>query len=182
MNAAATVVFGVALTLAPSSDEPAGGDAPRGETSAGNDPRGSSSTGEAAPAAPAAPAEPLGGGYWGPLGKPPPAPPDGAWQRTTGTIILPLGLLRVGAGVLSIYASQSPRCEAWLDGDPTTCRGLRSYGYWGIAFGGLMAVTGATLLGLGVVQGRRYETWRQQWALGGSLSPEGVHLRLALRF
>ena len=125
---------------------------------------------------------PLGGGYWGPLGKAPPAPPDGAWQRTTGLVILPLGILRAGAGALSVYASQPPRCEAWLDGNDTTCTGLRRYGYWGLAFGAAMAVAGASFLVLGVVKGRRYAEWETKWSLGGSAAPGAVRLRLRVAF
>jgi hypothetical protein len=96
--------------------------------------------------------------------------------------MLPLGILRAGAGALSIYASKTPRCEAWLDGNETTCNGLRAYGYWGLAFGAAMAITGATFLALGVARGRRYAEWKRQWAVRVLVLPGAANLRIRWLF
>lgn len=130
----------------------------------------------------APPTEPLGGGYWGPLGKAPPAPQDGAWQRTSGSVILPLGILRAGAGALSVYASRSPRCESWLDGNESTCNGLRVYGYWGLGFGVAMAAAGAAFLAIGVAKGRRYAEWERQWSFRASVVPGASNVGFRVRF
>ena len=135
-----------------------------------------------APPREATPAPPLGGGYWGPLGKAPPAPEDGAWQRTSGSVILPLGILRAGAGALSVYASQTPRCESWLDGNETTCNGLRVYGYWGLGFGVAMAAAGAAFLAIGVAKGRRYAEWQRQWSFRASVRPGASDVGFRIRF
>ena len=112
-------------------------------------------------------AEPLGGGYWGPLGKPPPSPKDGQWLRISGASLFPIGVIRAGAGGLSIYASEPVRCAEWLDGDASTCAGLRTYGWWGVGFGSLLAISGAVLLAIGLKQGRDHARWQQQWGRRG---------------
>jgi hypothetical protein len=43
--------------------------------------------------------------------------------------------------------------------------GLRIYGIVGIAFGGLMAATGATMLGWGLIQRKKHREWMRERGL-----------------
>ena len=130
----------------------------------------------AAPVGTVATPEPLGGGYWGPLGRPPPAPDDGRWLTWTGAVMLPLGVLRVGMGGVFLYGAAPSRCGDWFGDDfanePGRCGSLATYGYWGIAFGAVMAVTGAVLLGVGAHRARAYRRWKVQWGWRG-MAPHG---------
>ena len=171
-------------TMTPASAPPAGSSAPgiTGEAAREMETRdgpAAQSPGETLPAIPpgiTATQEPLGGGYWGPLGRPPPAPDDGRWLTWTGAVMLPLGILRVGMGAVFLYGAAPSRCGAWFGEDfanePGRCGSLATYGYWGIAFGAVMAVTGAVLLGVGAHRARAYRRWKVQWGWRG-MAPHG---------
>jgi hypothetical protein len=65
-----------------------------------------------------------------------------------------------------------------------TCAGLRIYGIVGIAFGGLMAATGATFLGWGLIERQRHRKWMRErgFAVGPLLGPGHGGLSLGFRF
>lgn len=175
--AARATMTAASASATPSSEPEITGEAPS-PTDPGDAPRGESAS-EVPPAAPVgtvATPEPLGGGYWGPLGRPPPAPDDGRWLTWTGAVMLPLGVLRVGMGGVFLYGAAPSRCGDWFGDDfanePGRCGSLATYGYWGIAFGAVMAVTGAVLLGVGAHRARAYRRWKVQWGWRG-MAPHG---------
>lgn len=98
-------------------------------------------------------------------------PDDGREKVITGSILFPLGLLRLGMGA-TMYVISSPDYCKRVYGPMTsesTCNGLQTFGIVGIAMGGLMAVTGAVFLGWGLKQRARHERWQKGHSL--SLAP-----------
>lgn len=90
-------------------------------------------------------------------------PPDGHEKVITGSILFPLGLLRLGMGA-TMYVISSPDYCRRVYGpttSETTCNGLQTFGIVGIAMGGLMAVTGAVFLGWGLKQRAQHRMWQQ---------------------
>lgn len=132
---------------------------------------------------PEGPAQPPGG-YWGLNEKRDPEPKDGRTNQTVGAILLPLGLLRTGAGAINVYTASGDRCARIFGLDPEGCSSLRAYGWWGVGFGGLMAITGAVFLGIGFKQKAEHDRWRRRYGISvvPALSPEGAGARLTLRF
>lgn len=113
-------------------------------------------------------------------------PVDGEEKVLTGTILLPLGLLRAGMGGV-MYVIASPNYCTRVYGPKTsdsTCDGLQIYGLVGIGMGSLMAVTGAVFLGLGLSQRARYRRWKQERGLAvAPMFGRGVHgVTLGFRF
>jgi hypothetical protein len=86
-------------------------------------------------------------------------PLDGEDELTIGSVLLSLGLVRAGAGVISVWmASRPDQCPL---SDPGACSGLRNYGWVGVAEGGLMFATGITYLAIGAVRRQRYRRWER---------------------
>ncbi len=112
-------------------------------------------------------------------------PPDGDKQVTLGSVLFALGLIQAGGGVSS-YITATPRFCRGVYGDVSdqTCSGLRIYGIVGIAFGGLMAVTGATFLGWGLIRRQKHRTWMRERGLRvGPMFAPGQHgVSLGFRF
>lgn len=101
------------------------------------------------------PAEPAPGGYWRFGEQSVPEPPDGQDALTIGAVIFSLGLIRAGAGGVSVYLATRP--DVCKDG----CRSMNVYGLAGVGFGGLMAVTGAVMLIIGAAQQARHRRWER---------------------
>jgi hypothetical protein len=98
-------------------------------------------------------------------------PADGHEKVLTGSILLPLGVLRLGMGA-TMYVISSPDYCKRVYGPMTsesTCNGLQTFGIVGIAMGGLMAITGAVFLGWGLKQRMQHRRWQQGHGL--ALSP-----------
>lgn len=113
-------------------------------------------------------------------------PPDGDKQVTLGSVLFALGLIQAGGGVSS-YLTATPRfCRNVYGSDVSeqTCAGLRIYGIVGIAFGGLMSVTGATFLGWGLIQRQKHRKWMRERGLsfGPMLGPGQHGVSLGFRF
>jgi hypothetical protein len=113
-------------------------------------------------------------------------PPDGDKKVTLGSVLFALGLIQTGGGVSS-YLTATPRyCSSVYGANVTdsTCSGLRIYGIVGIAFGGLMTVTGATFLGWGLIERQRHRKWMRErgFSLGPMLGPGQHGLTLGFRF
>ncbi len=113
-------------------------------------------------------------------------PPDGDKQVTLGSVLFALGLIQAGGGVSS-YLTATPRfCSNVYGRDVSeqTCAGLRIYGIVGIAFGGLMSVTGATFLGWGLIQRQKHRKWMRERGLsfGPMLGPGQHGVSLGFRF
>lgn len=121
---------------------------------------------------PEGPAQPPGG-YWDLGEKREPEPKDGQTNLTVGAILLPLGLLRSGAGAVNVYTTTGDRCARIYGFDPEDCSSFRAYGWWGVGFGGLMAVTGAVFLGIGFKQRAEHNRWKRRYgiALRTELTP-----------
>lgn len=113
-------------------------------------------------------------------------PVDGDKKVTLGSVLFALGLLQAGGGVSS-YLTATPRYCSSVYGSSvsdSTCSGLRIYGIVGIAFGGLMVVTGATFLGWGLIERQKHRKWMKErgFSLGPMLGPGQRGLALGFRF
>jgi hypothetical protein len=137
------------------------------------------------------------GGYWtvGEQHERSREPLDGEDDLTIGSVIFSLGFVRAGAGVLTIVMSNdSDLCPIT---EPRGCSGLRSYGWVGVAEGGLMVGTGLAYMIIGAARRERHRRWKSgepladvgPWliprAVGGfsqSRALAGAGLRLQLQF
>jgi len=115
-----------------------------------------------------------------------PEPDEGDTKRLIGSILFPLGLLRTGAGAAMLISASPARCQARFGQHTSaeTCKNLRTYGWVGTGYGGLMAVTGATFLVWGLVLRSRHRAWkrRNNIAIAPHLSRSGSGLVFKLRF
>ncbi len=113
-------------------------------------------------------------------------PPDGDAKITLGSVLFSLGMIQFAGGVSSVVTAQPRYCGlvygASVSND--TCSGLRIYGIVGATFGGLMAASGGVILGLGLIQRRRYRQWRRDagLVLAPLLGPGQRGLSLGFRF
>lgn len=119
------------------------------------------------------------GGYWS-LGEQRDRqrePKDGEEELTIGSVLLSLGLLRAGAGAVTIWMGDQPRfCDP---ADPTTdCGSLRTYGWVGVGEGGLMFTTGIVYLAIGAHHRRRHDAWRRGEPLALRIGHAGQRLTL----
>lgn len=115
-----------------------------------------------------------------------PEPVDGHEKIVTGSILVPLGLLRTGMGV-GMYVMALPQyCQRVYGSQASadTCRGLQIYGLVGVGMGGLMTVTGAVFLAWGLTLRARHHRWMREHglALTPVLSREVRGLSLGFRF
>lgn len=113
-------------------------------------------------------------------------PVDGHEKVLTGSIVLPLGILRTGFGV-AMYVMASPTYCARIYGanaSDRTCKGLQMYGLVGVGMGGLMTVTGAVFLAWGLTQRARHQRWMREHGLAVAplMSREVRGLSLGFRF
>lgn len=90
-------------------------------------------------------------------------PPDGDDELTIGSVLFSLGLLRVGAAVLTV----------WMAGRPTTCpdaeqscTSMQTYGWFGVGEGGLLVGTGIVYLAIGASRRGQHQRWRRGESLG----------------
>jgi hypothetical protein len=150
----------------------------------------------------APPSEAPPGGYWslGEQRERAREPLDGEFELTVGSVLFSLGLLRAGAGALSVWMAGRPDLcpSSDTDGD---CSGLRIYGWVGVGEGALMFGTGIVYLAIGATRRARHQRWergepiswrrgglvrRVQWspwlAPGFGRAPGGGGLRVQLRF
>lgn len=113
-------------------------------------------------------------------------PPDGDKKVTLGSVLFALGLIQTGGGVSS-YVTATPRFCSSVYGSGVsedTCAGLRIYGIVGIAFGGLMTVTGATFLGWGLIERQKHRKWMRErgFSVGPMQGPGRFGLSVGFRF
>lgn len=108
----------------------------------------------------APPSEVPPGGYWtlGEQREREREPLDGEDELTVGSVLFSLGLLRGGAGLLSV----------WMAGRPTLCPdaeqgcgGLRTFGWVGLGEGGLLAGTGIVYMAIGASRRRQHQRWER---------------------
>lgn len=113
-------------------------------------------------------------------------PEEGDMNRLIGSILFPLGFLRAGGGIAMLLTASPERCKGNYGQGVAdrTCSGLRTYGWVGVGYGGLMVVTGATFLGLGLAQRSRHRAWkrRNNIAIAPVLQRGGGGVSFALRF
>jgi hypothetical protein len=131
-------------------------------------------------------------------------PLDGDDELTIGSVLFSLGIIRAGAAALTIMMGYKP--ELCPINQPHGCSGLRSYGWVGVAEGGLMFGTGLTYMVIGAARRQHHRRWKRgeltsqrpnqrlnvvevgPWliprASGGSSQPriDGAGLRLQLQF
>lgn len=115
-----------------------------------------------------------------------PEPPDGDAKITLGSILFSLGMIQFAGGMGSVVTALPQYCTV-LNGPTVSannCNGLRIYGIVGATFGGLMAASGGVILGLGLIQRRRYRQWRRDagLVLAPLLGPGQRGLSLGFRF
>ncbi len=112
------------------------------------------------------------GGYWDMDRTQGPEPDDGQEEIIAGSILVPLGLIAVSSSAATIWLSAPGYCaERWkaLGGEPTVdqCKGVRVFGIIRVTYGGLMAITGSVLLGIGTHRREKNRKWHR----GQALSP-----------
>jgi hypothetical protein len=100
------------------------------------------------------------GGYWsvGEQHERSREPLDGEDDLTIGSVIFSLGFIRAGAGVLTIVMGNKP--DLCPITQPRGCSGLRSYGWVGVAEGGLMVGTGLAYMIIGAARRDRHRRWK----------------------
>jgi len=126
--------------------------------------------------APPPPSEPPGG-YWsfGEQHERAGEPQDGEDELTLGSVLLSLGLLRLGAAGVTIWMGDQPQyCPP--DDPSVDCGPLRIYGWVGVGEGALMLGTGIVYLGIGAHHRRRHEAWRRGEPLSLRLGNSHAHL------
>ena len=128
----------------------------------------------------AGPTPPPPGGYWELGEQREPEPKDGRQSLLVGAILTPLGLLRVGGAVSTIYVAQDGRCQTTLQANDDTCQSLRLWGYSGLGMGGLMFVTGVVFLGIGFHRRAEHDAWKRRYSI--SMSPLVRGQRLGATF
>lgn len=113
-------------------------------------------------------------------------PVDGHEKVVTGSILLPLGLLRTGMGVGMYFMASPQYCQQVYGSQASadTCRGLQIYGLVGVGMGGLMTVTGAVFLAWGLTQRARHHRWMREHGMAFTpvLSREVRGFSLGFRF
>jgi hypothetical protein len=157
-------------------DEPVEGDAPTEDETVADPPAPRSAfaptpppkPGDGVPEAPLAPGVP--GGYED-LGRSTRGrePPDGDDEVLAGSIIFPLGIISVGSSAATIWLSAPGHCESrWqslgASPDHDQCKGLYAFGWVRAVYGGLMVITGAALLGVGLHRRHKHALWKRGYA------------------
>lgn len=85
-------------------------------------------------------------------------PLDGEDELTVGSVLFSLGLLRAGAGLLSVWMAEQPSmCPDTEQG----CGGLRTYGWVGVGEGGVLTGTGIVFLAIGASRRRQHQRWQR---------------------
>ena len=144
---------------------------------------------EPVPEAPLAPGIP--GGYWDVDKSRGREPADGEDEILAGSIIFPLGIISVGSSAATVWLSTPGHCESrWqslgASPDRDQCKGLYAFGWVRLAYGSLMIITGAALLGVGLHRRRKHDEWEKGYALRPRIDPffarggAGVSLTLRL--
>jgi len=82
-------------------------------------------------------------------------PVDGHDNLTIGSVLFSLGLIRAGAGGVSVYMATRP------DLCSPNCASMGPFGWSGVGFGGLMFVTGIVLFSIGASQQAKHRRWQQ---------------------
>ncbi|MGB1276756.1 MAG: hypothetical protein ACPG77_13490, partial [Nannocystaceae bacterium] len=118
------------------------------------------------------------GGYFNSPEDPERAPPDGERNLLIGTILLPLGSLQLAGGLLTAILGMQPRCGELFDYSDSSCNGMVGYGATGASLGGLMAVTGAVFLGMGLSQRGKHQRWKRKRGQAARLRIGGAGLVL----
>lgn len=113
-------------------------------------------------------------------------PDNGDKKTLVGSILVPLGALRLGLGV-GMYVMASPRyCNRIYGANITdkSCQGLQVYGLVGVGMGGLMAVTGAVFLAWGLTQRAKHNRWMREhgMAVAPMLGRDVQGVTLGFRF
>jgi hypothetical protein len=113
-------------------------------------------------------------------------PVDGDKQITLGSVLFSLGLIQAMGGISSYVTATPTYCDKVYGASVSdeTCAGLRIYGIIGTAFGGLMAATGASFLGWGLIQRKRHREWKRERGLtiGPLMGPGQRGLAIGFRF
>lgn len=127
------------------------------------------------------------GGYWDLERAHGREPDDGREHIIVGSILLPLGIIAASSSAATVWLSTPGHCkERWaaVDASPTAqqCRGTYVFGIIRVAYGSLMVVTGATLLGIGMHRRERHRQWSRRQSLVPYFGTRGGGLAWTLRF
>jgi hypothetical protein len=105
------------------------------------------------------------------------APPDGQSRIVLGSILVPLGVLATVTNGVGVWATVPAHCVQRLGAlgieadDPSGCQSIFTFNLIGATQGALMLVSGATILGIGLVKRQRYHQWRTKHGLRARLDP-----------
>jgi hypothetical protein len=132
------------------------------------------------------PPDEVPGGYWEP-GEIESEPRDGHEHVVTGSILLSLGSLALVSSGVTAYFTAPAHCQerlADLAPSDEQCRSLFAVNVANASLGGLMVISGAVLLGIGLHRRKHHREWKRRRGL--SLSPmhvlRGAGATLSLRF
>lgn len=113
-------------------------------------------------------------------------PPDGDHKITLGSVLFSLGLIQFGGGMATVVMTAPGRCTQvyGATASESTCSGLRIFGAVGAAFGGLLAASGAAILGVGLVQRQKHRKWLREagLAIAPLIGPGHGGVSLGFRF
>ena len=117
------------------------------------------------------------GGYYSVGDFPEIEPPDGERAIITGSVLFPLGVIRTALGVMQVHLAKPERCQYSAE----SCRGLTTYGWIGVSYGGISAVTGLAFLGIGLARRNRLRRWRAARNLSWTVEPQVGRDRAAVQ-
>jgi hypothetical protein len=113
------------------------------------------------------PPPPPPGGYYAVGEVPETAPPDGEKAIITGSILFPLGTIRLALGFMQVELAKPEHCQYTAD----SCRGLTTYGWIGVSYGAISAVTGLAFLGIGLARKNHLRRWKAARNLSLDFTP-----------
>ncbi|NVB36943.1 hypothetical protein G6O69_03815 [Pseudenhygromyxa sp. WMMC2535] len=100
-------------------------------------------------------------------------PPTGDKELTIGSVLFSLGLIRAGAGAVTVWMASKPNlCPASSDSD---CQAYGGFGWYGVAEGGALTIIGIVYLSIGASQRNRHTRWQAGGSAG--LEPRLVGVR-----
>ncbi len=104
-------------------------------------------------------------------------PPDGERRILIGSILVPLGALATISSAVGVWLTVPEHCARRLAplglqiDDPSRCNGVFIFNITRTTYGALMLMSGATILGIGLVERQRYRQWRRRHGMKAELRP-----------
>ena len=78
-----------------------------------------------------------------------------------GSVLMPLGFIGTAAAAGGLYATAPGQCERVTGLEPGDCRNYFAFSMARIAYSGLMLISGAVMLGVGLHQRKQHREWKR---------------------